>query len=234
MTGLDVIIGPEVNSYTQTYHVMLEYLKRVPVKTVIEIGASSGGGTTEALINGILMGPTKGEGVKMASIEVSRARFKNLQERYLGVPFFTPYNTSSLPLSRFPTHEQLIQFCKDTGVFGNTYDGVIGWLDQDVKYVIDNNFDENGIQKIKDDFGVTKFDLACIDASEFLGNEEFKELPDCDAYILDDINVHKNWHSHRELLKNPDYVLLFEEKIRNGSSLFCKKEIARKYLGLMV
>ena len=233
MPGLDEIIGPEVNSYTQTYHVIQEYLKRVPVQTVIEIGASSGGGTTEALIKGILTGSTKGEGVQMASIEVSRARFKNLQERYAGISFFKPYNTSSLPLNRFPTADQVRAFCRETGVFGATYEGVIPWLEQDIKYVIDNNFDENGIEKIKKDFGCEKFDLACIDGSEFLGNEEFKELPDCDAYILDDINVHKNWHSHRALLKNSDYVLLFEEKIRNGSSLFCKKEIAQKYLGLL-
>ena len=234
MTGLDVIIGPEVNAGTATYHVIQEYLKRVPVKNVIEIGASSGGGTTEALIKGILAGPTKGSGVRMASLEVSRARFKNLKERYDGISFFRPYNTSSLPLSRFPSADQVRQFCHDTGVFGATYEGVIPWLEQDINYVVDNNFDDNGIQKIKDDFGVTKFDLACIDGSEFLGYEEFKELPDCDAYVLDDIYVHKNFFSHKELLQNPAYVLIFEEKIRNGSSMFCKREIAAKYLGLSV
>ncbi|NCX39740.1 MAG: dihydroneopterin aldolase [Actinobacteria bacterium] len=46
-----------------------------------------------------------------------------------------------------------------------------------------NNFDVNGIQKIKEDFGVQKFDLAVIDGSEFLGDEEFNELPNCDAAV---------------------------------------------------
>ena len=52
MSGLDIIIDPEVNQNTQSYYVIQDYLKKVPVKTIIEIGASSGGGTTEALIKG--------------------------------------------------------------------------------------------------------------------------------------------------------------------------------------
>ena len=82
MSGLDAIIDAEVNQNTRSYYIIQEYLKRVPVSTIIEIGASSGGGTTEALIKGVLNSPSKGNGVRMASVEVSRARFKNLKERY--------------------------------------------------------------------------------------------------------------------------------------------------------
>jgi hypothetical protein len=228
MSGLDTIIDPEVNQTTQSYYVIQEYLKRVPVKTVIEIGASSGGGTTEALIKGISSNPNN-EGVKMASVEVSRARFKNLKERYSHIPFFTPYNTSSLPLSRFPKEDQVSDFISRTGIHGGNVPEVLRWLEQDIKYVKDNEFDVNGIQQIKDDFGVEKFDLACIDGSEFLGDEEFKELPDCDAYFLDDIHVYKNWNSHRILENDKRYSKIFEEKIRGGSSLFCKNEILEKY-----
>ncbi len=227
MSGLDTIIDPEVNQSTRSYYVIQEYLKRVPVMTVIEIGASSGGGTTEALIKGIMSNNT--EGVKMASVEVSRARFKNLKERYSTVPFFTPYNISSLPLSRFPSREVVSEFIKSTGIHGGNVPEVLKWLEQDIKYVNDNNFDVNGIQKIKEDFGVESFDLACIDGSEFLGDEEYRELPNCNAYFLDDIHVYKNWNSHRELEKDYRYVKLFQEDIRGGSSLFCKREIAEKY-----
>ena len=230
MSGLDIIIDPEVNQYTQTYHVIQQYLKQVPVSTVIEIGASSGGGTTEALIKGILLSPNKGKDVKMASVEVSRARFSNLKNRYNGVSFFTPYNTSSLPLSRFPSRESVAEFISTTGVHGGNVEEVLRWLDQDIKYVNDNKFNLNGIQQIKDDFGVKTFSLAVIDGSEFLGNEEFNDLQGCDAYLLDDIHVYKNWYSHRDLLEDSNYVMLFEEKIRGGSSLFAKKEIVEKYL----
>jgi hypothetical protein len=228
MSGLDIIIDPEVNQNTQSYYVIQDYLKKVPVKTIIEIGASSGGGTTEALIKGITS-RFYSEGVKMASVEVSRARFKNLKERYNDISFFTPYNISSLPLSRFPSEEKVAKFIRETGIHGGNVEVVLDWLRQDIQYVKDNNFDVNGICKIKEDFGVEKFDLAVIDGSEFLGDEEFNELPDCEAYFLDDIHVYKNWNSHRILENDIRYVKVFEEKIRGGSSLFCKKEIFEKY-----
>jgi hypothetical protein len=234
MHPIDKIITPELHSNTQIYHAIQAYLKRVPVKTVIEIGASSGGGTTEALVNGLLAGPTKGEGVRMASIEVSKTRFQNLKQTYQHIPFFTPYNTSSLPLSRFPTDEQLIKFCiEEYKMPESDCKGQLDMLHLDIEYVTNNGFDTNGIQQIKDDMGVTTFDLACIDGSEYLGYEEYKELPGCDAYILDDYNVHKNWFSHKVLLEHPEYVLFFEEKpihgFKNGSSMFCKKSIINKY-----
>ena len=229
MSGLDAIIDPEVNQNTRSYYIIQEYLKRVPVSTVIEIGASQGNGTTEALIKGILNSPSKGKGVMMASIEVSKARFKLLKERYLNIPFFTPYNTSSVTLDKFPNEEQVAKFIRKTGVHGGNVEEVLKWLRQDIKYVTDNGFNENGIQKIKDDFNVKSFSFACIDGSEFTGEAEFNELPDCDAFFLDDTAVYKNWVPHRTLEKDQNYVKLFQEDIRGGSSLFCKKEIATKY-----
>jgi hypothetical protein len=229
MSGLDAIIDAEVNQNTRSYYIIQEYLKRVPVSTIIEIGASSGGGTTEALIKGVLNSPSKGNGVRMASVEVSRARFKNLKERYQDIPFFTPYNTSSVPLDKFPSDDDVRFFMKTTNVHGGNVTEVLKWLRQDIKYVTDNGFNENGIQKIKDDFNVKSFSFACIDGSEFTGEPEYNELPNCDAYFLDDIHVIKNWVPHRTLEKDTNYVKLFQEDIRGGSSLFCKKEIATKY-----
>ena len=53
MSGLDAIIDPEVNQNTQSYYVIQEYIKRVPVKTILEIGGG-GGGSTEAVIKGVI------------------------------------------------------------------------------------------------------------------------------------------------------------------------------------
>jgi hypothetical protein len=229
MSGLDIIIDPEIDNRTQIYYVVKEYLKRVPVKTIIECGASQGAGSTECLINGILNSPSKGVDVKMASIELSKARFKLLENRYKNIPFFKAYNTSSVTLDKFPKREEVAKFIKETGVHGGNIQEVLRWYDQDVDYVKNNGLNESGIQKIKSDLNINKFDLAFIDSGEFIGLAEFEELQGCDAYVLDDINCYKNWHSHKILLNNPNYVLLFEDKIRGGSSLFCKREIAEKY-----
>jgi hypothetical protein len=223
---LDNIIGPEVNQNTQSYYVIQEYIKRVPVKTIIEIGASSGGGTTESLINGI---QKSGRKTKLASLEVSKPRFDNLKKRYQHLDWFTPYNKSSLPISFFPSERDVATFILDTKVHGGNVPEVIRWLRQDIRYLKEHNIEDDGIAAIKKDFNVSSFDIACIDGSEFLGNVEFEALPNCDAYILDDIHVYKCWYAHRKLLNDPNYVLLFEEKNRGGTSLFTKKEIAEKY-----
>lgn len=226
MSDLDIIIDDQLHENTLPYSIIQEYIKNVPISTIIEIGASSGGGITEALINACQIYKRE---TKIASIEISRARFKILNETYFGVSFFKAYNISSLPLSRFPSEEEVTKFINETGVHGGNVNEVLRWLRQDVKYVKDNNFDDNGIQKVKDEFGVDKFDLAIIDGSEFLGNEEFKELSDCDAYFLDDIYAYKNWYSHRKLENDKRYVKLFDDPIRIGSSLFCKKEVVEKF-----
>lgn len=225
--GLDNLIDPEVNQNTQSFYVIQEYIKRVPVETILEIGGG-GGGSTEAVIKGVQSSNTSNN-VKFASIELSRGRYNFLKDKYKDVPFYIPYNTSSVTLDKLPSEEEVATFIKQTGVHGGNVEEVLRWLRQDVEYTKENGFNECGIQKVKDDLKVQKFSFVILDSGEFCSNAEFRELPDCDAYFLDDINVYKNWYVHRELLNNPEYVLLFKEDIRGGSSLFCKKEIAVKY-----
>ncbi len=225
--GLDNLIDPEVNQNTQSFYVIQEYIKRVPVETILEIGGG-GGGSTEAVIKGVQSSNTSNN-VKFASIELSRGRYNFLKDKYKDVPFYIPYNTSSVTLDKLPSEEEVATFIKQTGVHGGNVEEVLRWLRQDIEYTKENGFNECGIQKVKDDLKVQKFSFVILDSGEFCSNAEFRELPDCDAYFLDDINVYKNWYVHRELLNNPEYVLLFKEDIRGGSSLFCKKEIAVKY-----
>ena len=225
--GLDNLIDPEVNQNTQSFYVIQEYIKRVPVETILEIGGGCGG-STEAVIKGV-NSANSSNNVKFATIELSRVRYNFLKDKYKDVPFYIPYNTSSVTLDKLPSEEEVSTFIKQTGVHGGNVEEVLRWLRQDVEYTKENGFNECGIQKVKDDLKVKKFSFVILDSGEFCSNAEFRELPDCDAYFLDDINVYKNWYVHRELLNNPEYVLLFKEDIRGGSSLFCKREIAVKY-----
>ncbi len=226
MSGLDAIIDPEVNQNTQSYYVIQEYIKRVPVKTILEIGGG-GGGSTEAVIKGVIA--SKNKDVKFGSIELSTGRFKHLKDKYNFAPFYIPYNTSSVTLDKLPSEEEVSKFIKETGVHGGNVPEVLRWLRQDIEYTKKNGFNENGIQKVKNDFKVNSFSFVILDSGEFCSNAEFDELPDCDAYFLDDIHAYKNWFVHRKLEKDVRYVKLFQEDIRGGSSLFCKREIAEKY-----
>ena len=232
MSGLDRIIDPEINSNTYSYNFLKNYLKKVNVKSIIEIGASSGNGTTEALINGVLESNNKD--IKIASIEISKTRFEILKNNYKDYKFFTPYNMSSLPISRFPSYDSVAKFISETRIHGGDVLEVLRWLKQDIDYINDNNIQQNGIEKIKEDLkdylnDEDSFSLAIIDGSEFLGNEEYKELQNCDGYLLDDIFAYKNYFSHNELLNDKNYKLIYIDKSRGGTSFFTKKEIYDEY-----
>ena len=226
MSGLDKLIDPEVNQYTQAYYVIQEYIKRVPVKTILEIGGG-GGGSTEAVIKGV--NTSGNRDVKFASIELSKGRYNFLKDKYKHVPFYIPYNLSSVTLDKLPSEEEVSKFIRETGVHGGNVEEVLRWLRQDIEYTINNGLNVNGIQQVKDELKVDTFSFVILDSGEFCSNAEFEELQDCDAYFLDDIRAFKNWNVHRNLLKDNRYTKIFQEDIRGGSSLFCKKEIATKY-----
>jgi len=227
--SLDHIIDPEINNRTGIYNAIVKYISTVPIKNIIEIGASSGGGTTEAVLMGVLNKNTSG--IIFNTIEVGKARFNNLKERYKNYKWIIPWNVSSLNSKDFPTDDEIKSFIQDRN---NPYNpssltDVLKWKKDDIEYVKDNNIPEDGIHSIKIFHSIDTFDLAIIDGSEFLGNKEYENLLNCDAYVLDDIYTYKNYYSYQSLLNNPMYKLLYREDRRGGSALFCKNEIFYTY-----
>jgi hypothetical protein len=220
----DHIIDPEIISSSSTYQWMVRLIREIPtIHTILEIGASSGAGTTEALVQGILQ---SGREIKLASIEVSKARFSLLSQRYQAYSWFTPYNVSSLPVDVFPSSQELIDFLPSSRALrGTTPDTFLSWRAADINYVLDHNIPQNGIEQIKSDWKVSSFDMCVIDGSEFLGNKEFEALPGADIYVLDDIFAYKNHYSHQALLSDFNYGLVHLDESRGGSSIFVKKDI---------
>jgi hypothetical protein len=228
-TSLDHIIDPEINHVTGTYNAIIQYITTVPLKTIIEIGASSGGGTTEAVIMGVLRKNTSN--ITFNTIEVSRARFNNLKQRYQMFKWVTPWNVSSLNISDFPSDDEIKSFINERNdpYYPSSLTTVLQWKKNDIEYIQDNNIPQDGIKAIKTYMNVDHFDLAVIDGSEFLGNKEYEHLLNCDAYLLDDIYTYKNHLSYNSLLNNPNYKLLYREDTRGGSALFCKNQIFDTY-----
>jgi len=227
--SLDNIIDPEINNRTGTYNAIINYITAVPIKTIIEIGASSGGGTTEAVIMGVTRKNTSD--ITFNTIEVSKSRFNNLKERYKMYKWVIPWNVSSLNIEDFPTDEEVKSFINERNnpYKPSTLVDVLKWKRDDIEYVRDNDIPQDGINLIKTFMSADHFDLAIIDGSEFLGNKEYEHLLNCDAYVLDDIYTYKNYYSYNSLLNNPNYKLLYREDRRGGSALFCKNEIFYTY-----
>src|SRR5947209_7929337 len=71
--GLDRVIAPEIKN-DNFYDVIYKIAKNEPVHTILEIGSSSGQGSTEAFVKGIKDNPSK---PRLFCMEVSLVRFND-------------------------------------------------------------------------------------------------------------------------------------------------------------
>lgn len=222
------IIPPEIKNDKFYYSIIDLLANEKEIKNVIEIGASSGEGSTEALIIGKLKHQKQypnNNPINIYSLEVCKERYNKLKTRYENIEHFYPYNVSSVSIEHFPAKKNIIDFYKSTPTSLNQYpiDIILSWYDNDINYIIKNNIKQNGIETIKKITGINNFDLALIDGSEFTGETELLQLWGSKYILLDDINAYKNYNSHMKLKQSTEYKCLIEDyKTRNGFSIFIK------------
>ncbi len=219
---LDLVIPPEIKD-DELYEIIQQLSQHADITTVLEIGSSAGGGSTEAFVKGLQKNPHT---TKLFCMEVSVPRFQQLQSRYQHDSFVHCYNVSSVPISCFPSERELELFYSFIPTALNNYplEQVMGWLRQDIDYIRQTNAPENGIRLIKQENDIKTFDMVLIDGSEFLGRAELEEVYGARIILLDDINGFKNYHNRQRLLADPNYDLLHENvQLRNGYSVFIKK-----------
>jgi glycosyltransferase involved in cell wall biosynthesis len=221
---LDSLISPEIKN-DELYYLIEEIASRANVKNILEIGSSSGGGSTEAFVKGIQKNP---HNPSLYCMEVSQVRFSQLQQTYAYADFVKCYNLSSVAIEDFPKKEDVVAFYNNNITNLNHYplEEVLRWLDQDIEYIISSGMSGNGIEEIKRENNIDYFDLVLIDGSEFTGNVEFEEIYGAKIIILDDANSFKNYESHQKLLKDNNYVLVSQNlSLRNGYSIFKQKDV---------
>src|SRR5262245_29072484 len=141
---LENLIPPEIKD-DPFYASLMRVASDPSVKTILEIGASSGGGSTEALTSGIAKNASR---PMLYSIEVSIPRFAALTQRYKGNPQFKPYNVSSIPPERFPNEQQVAAFYQQTRTALNQYplEQVLSWLRADLDYIRTSGVPTDGIE----------------------------------------------------------------------------------------
>jgi len=216
---LDIIIPPEIKN-DEFYFLIQKLAREEKIANVLEIGSSSGGGSTEAFVKGLQDNPNK---PSLFCMEISRARFQALHDTYKHLGFVKCYNASSVPLDKFPTEQDVAAFYSGIGTALNNYplEMVLGWLHKDKEYVGGSGVPSDGIQKIKRENGIETFDLVLIDGSEFTGTAELEEVYGARIIILDDVNAYKNYFNYRRLKFDGNYVLVAENwTLRNGFAIF--------------
>jgi tetratricopeptide (TPR) repeat protein len=216
---LNNIIPPEIKD-DEFYEEIVKLTKSKEIRTVLEIGSSAGGGSTEAFVKGLNQNPNN---PILFCMEISSTRFAELKKRYENDNFVKCYNVSSVAIDDFPSNDEVIEFyhARNTSINKYTVEQVISWLDQDIEYIKKSGVYEDGIQIIREDNNIQNFDLVLIDGSEFTGSIELDKVYGAKYILLDDINAFKNYDSYQRLKKDANYNLIKENwNTRNGYAIF--------------
>lgn len=225
LSELEQINPPEI--INDEFHELIRNLSATErLKYVLEIGSAAGGGSTEAFTAGL----SQNEGKPILfCVEMSLPRFKALEERYRHLDFVKCYNMSTVGIEEFPTEQRVADFYAQSGSslskFGLTK--VLDWLQQDIQYARASGVASGAIERIKEDFGISHFDLVLIDGSEFTGEAELAKVYGAKIILMDDTNTYKNFHARRKLLNDPAYELIADNPaLRNGYSAFRRRQTA--------
>lgn len=228
------VISPEV--LNDDFHIALKKIASLPeLRTFLEIGSSSGEGSTRAITSGILSRPSF-SGVELHCLEISRVRFNRLQDYYRSLSFVHVHRLSSVGPESFPSKKELKLFYKNVPSNLNIYSfrEIYSWLKKDIAY-LEKHMPELstlsadgksrfGIQTIRSEFNILDFDFVLIDGGEFQGFSEFGLLDGSRYICLDDINSFKCRFAYDSLLADPRYVLFSENwSVRNGWAIFERK-----------
>lgn len=220
-SNLDNIIPPEIIN-DPFYNTIVELASQDGVKTILEIGSSSGEGSTKAFVTGITRNPNK---PSLFCLEVSKPRFRKLKNYFKSKPFVFCYNKSSVSLNHFPSMKEVEEFMESIPSPLNQYgkETVKSWLKADVDYILAYNKNENGIEFIKTTHLIENFDIVLIDGSEFTGAAELNFVYGSKYILLDDINTFKNYRNFQILSTDPNYELIEKNHtLRNGYAVFKK------------
>jgi hypothetical protein len=223
------IIPPEI-SEGRFYELIGQICADSEIFSILEIGSSSGEGSTRALFEAISSLP--GSRKEIHCLEISKERHQKLSEYLSPDARFHAHRISSVTTEEFPSFSKVKKFHSQEKSKLSSYhiDTIKSWYSKDIQFLIENPdlmpFGENGLRQsgiawIKINFEIENFDFVIIDGGEFTGEAEFCYLQNSKYIALDDTNSYKCWGIREELKSNSNYELVEEnQKERNGWAVF--------------
>lgn len=217
--SLDSIIAPEIRN--DAFHeAIFSIAATQELRHILEIGSSSGEGSTDAWVQGIGQNPCR---PVLHCIELSKPRFNNLRGHYASNSQVRCYWASSVDVRQFPTEAEVAEFYNSVPSKLREYPlpQVLGWLREDIDYAKRNNAPSDGIAQALRNCGQNNFDAVLIDGSEFTGVPEFARIYGATFILLDDILTYKNWDVLHYLSQDPTYqAIMCRSDVRNGFAIF--------------
>ena len=221
-SALSRTIAPEIRD--DRFSETIRRIAATPgVHRMLEIGSSSGDGSTQAFVAGALDNPGP---VELHCIEVSRPRFEELVRRHGHHDFVHCHNVSSVRLDRFATEGDIARFCRGFKPWlrRRGLRTQLRWLAQDVEYVRNTGGSRDGIREIKEAYGIDRFDAVLIDGSEFTGSAILDDVYGATFLLLDDIRSFKNHDNYRRLRADDTYEMIERTWwLRNGYAVFRRR-----------
>lgn len=211
------IIPPEIRPGDGLYEELYTISAHAETQRILDIGASSGEGSTAAIVKGIFDKP-RGCSGEVFAIEPSPARYSALKARYEKCDFVHPIWGIAAGLDQFASYESVRQFTQHRF----PVEQVLGWRAEEQTLNKDNNVPDRMIERIRG-FALADgmFDLVVIDGSEFTADAELDLVYGARYIALDDICVFKNARNYARLLENQDYGLVHARlDVRNGWAVF--------------
>lgn len=223
---MNEIIKPEINDEEFT-HYIIKIIQILKPRHILEIGSSSGEGSTQSFITGTQQ---VNEGLKLYCLEASKERFEVLKKNTANYGNVKCYNMNSVELKDAMEGMEVIRFyCNHKGIMEFNVlkfdiDTVLGWLTEEKKYLSENNIPENGIKTIKKKNNIECFDMVLIDGSTFTGEAELELIYGAKVILLDDVMGIKNYNNYMKLKKDDKYIFYRENlELRNGFAIFIRK-----------
>lgn len=221
-SSLNTLIAPEVH-HDEFSEAIRNLARSAEIDTVLEIGSSSGEGSTLAWVEGLRQNPRK---PKLYCMEVSRVRCEALEKRWGPEGFVECFLGSSVDLDQFPPASDVERFHREVSGPLQAYplEQVLGWLQADIDYIKQEGVQTGRIREIKRARGIENFGAVLIDGSEFTGDAELDEVYGAEFILLDDTQTYKCHAAHHRLLHDPGYELIAENPtLRHGYSVFRRR-----------
>lgn len=216
--SLREVIAPEItcDSFADE---LTRIAREEKIATILEIGSSSGDGSTAAWVRGLLANPVR---PRLFCLEVSRERFAVLKARYAAIEEVHCYNCTSVTEGEVLTEDEVRAYHLPNREL-YPVEKFLEWRAEEVAYVAKERIGQGGIGRIKREHGIDTFDAVLIDGSEFTGDAEWRHVDGARFVLLDDINTLKNHRNFTRLLRDPRYELIRRDtSVRNGFAVFRK------------
>lgn len=208
------LIPPEIRPGDGLFEELYTLAARSDIRFMLDIGASSGEGSTAALVKGTL-DKRPGETGEIFAIELAPARYTALVKRYEKCPFVHPIWGMAAAEEVFASEDEIKAF----KVHRVPLDQILGWRRADRSKVADAP--NRMIERIMAFAAIDTWDLVVIDGCEFSASAELDLVYGARYIALDDICAFKNARNYARLLDNQDYGLRHARlDVRNGWAIF--------------